>query len=405
MRTDYINISSDANNTANTAASLTLPLLKGFGYISAAAGETSARLKAEGAEFNFYHQVSGFLLEAIKAYWNYKAAIERLKIQQASERMVQQWVNDAGTGIQQQGGATNQYQDETAQIEAYLNYKHKNTLAASEEVNATRGQLTSVMGIPYEQMKKIGTPAETFPEDWSGILAKLESKPVTDMWINVAMQNRLDLKAAKREEQATSVELAKAEHDILPQLDLGLNYSFDGMEIGDGFNRHIDAIDSDIHSSTTGANLSFSYPIENRGARAAREGARIGHRVSVLSTRDAERQVGIDVSTVTETVLGRLKTAVEAKKTVESYLPAIQKLANVNLRNNPEAIFDFINIEKRYNEAQASPANEENSYINSLRDLAIAIAELRHKTGTLVIGGEIGKDVELGALATLPAID
>jgi hypothetical protein len=93
---------------------------------------------------------------------------------------------------------------------------------------------------------------------------------------------------------------------------------------------------------------------------------------------------------------------VQAKQTVDSYLPSIQNLKNIDLKSNPRAIFDLIALEKRVNEAEASPAEEENSHINSLRELAKAIAQLRFDTGTMVIDGEIGRFIKLHDFTTLP---
>lgn len=376
-RTDMANMSSDASNSGGPSVNLTIPLLKGRGYVSAAAGETQARLSAEAAEYGFYHSVSGILLGAVSAYWDYKAATERLKIRQAGGQRVKQWLTGAS--------------GDSSQTSGYLADKQKGSLAASEEVSTTRGALANIMGVPFDQLNRLGNPAEVFPEDWSGVLAMLERNPMLNIWVQIAMNERPDLKATKLREESAAVALAKAEQDILPQLNLGLTYAFNGVEKGDSFSYQMDALTSGDHTTDTGASLSFSYPLENRGARSARELARLSHRSSVIATNNGTRQVGVDVSVAADKVLGRLKTVVEAKQAVESYLPAMRNLGK-------SSTFDIIDLDERLSKA-------EDDYVNSLRELAKAIGGLRHQTGTLVTGGKIGKDVMLGELTKLPTAD
>lgn len=393
----------DTLNVAHANFNLTLPLLKGRGSISAAADETAARLESQASELQFYHDISNFLLAAINAYWDYKAAVEKLKVQKTAEQRVQKWYSETGAALQRREGSlervNQKYAAEISRLKGYLATKRQNTLAATEQVTTTKGALAIVMGIPSGQVANLGEPSEDFPLDWSEVLATLERQPMQDKWKAVALEKRFDIQATKLKQEASATNLAKARRDVLPQLDLGLSYGYNGIELGDGFERYTDSLTSDTRGADWGATLTLTYPLGNNFAQGNRDLANAAHQMSLIQTKNLVREIGVNVEVDAGVLMRRLKVAVEAGKAVDSYSPALKQFehAHQSLVSDPHTIFSLLDIEERLTEAEIR-------LVDSLQQLAKAIAQLRFKTGTLIAGGEFGKNINISDLTTLPGM-
>lgn len=395
----------DTTNVSHLNLNITIPLLKGRGYISAAAGETSARLQSQAAELNFYHNISNLLLNSINAYWDYKAAIENLKVQQKSEQRTQNWVDASVEGIKLRYGDVNAFfkshEAETSRVRGYLADKRRNTAAAIEQVNSTRGALAVVMGIPSEQVPNIGEPSEGFAGDWSETLARLEQQPMQDKWVTKALEKRLDIRAAKLKQEASAVKLAKARQDVLPQLDFGLNAGRNAIELGDGYNRYVDALSSDTRGTDVGVSLTFVYPLGNNLAKGQRDLANATHNINVITTNDLMRTISVQVGVDAGALMRRLKEAVEALQAVKLYGIALEKSyskSRDSLLDDPNTIFNLMDLDEKLTEAS-------NNLVNSLQELAKAIAKLRFQTGTLLTAGSMDVEkLELGELSKIPGM-
>jgi len=393
----------DTNNISNLNLSITIPLLKGRGYVSAAAGEKSAQLQSQAAELNFYHGISKILLASTNAYWDYKAAIENLKVQENSEKMVQEWTNAAADAIKSRYGeaALKKFQAEKNRIDGYLSDKRRNTIAAKDRVGSTKGALGVIMGIQPADVANIGEPSQNFSSEWGDILAKLEQQHILNKWVATAIENRLDIQAAKLNQEASAVQLAKARQDVLPQLNFGLHAGRNAIELGDGYNRYVDALNSDIRGTDAGATLTFSYPLGNNFAEGQRDLANATHSLSVINTNDLIRTIPVLIGIDAGGLKARLKEAVAAKKSVENYESSLRGRYN-SMRNrffeDPNAFFNLMDTEEKLTEAS-------NNLVNSLLGLAKAIAKLRFQTGTIFIGGSMDTyELELGELSEIPSL-
>jgi outer membrane protein TolC len=390
-------------NVSHLNLNITIPLLKGRGYVSAAADETAALLKSQAAELSFYHGISNLLLASTKAYWDYKAAIKNLEIQQKSQQRIRDWANAAADLGKSRYGDNfiKTYKAEISRIQGYLANKHRNTIAAAEQVNSTKGTLAVIMGIPSEQVANIGEPSEEFALEWSGTLAKLEQQPMQDEWVAIAKEKRLDILAAKLNQEASAVKLAKMRRDVLPKLDLALKAGRNAIELGDGYGRYVDALNSDIRGTDVGATLTFLYPLGNNLAKGQRDLANATHKIDVIKTNDLMRTIGVQVGINTGTLKRRLKESVKALQAVELYSSTLEESYNSSrnrLLDDPHIIFNMLDIDEKLTKAN-------NDLVTSLQELAKAIAQLRFQTGTILIGGSMDtEELKLGELSKLPGM-
>jgi outer membrane protein TolC len=401
-REDSRIIPEDTINLFQLNLNITIPLLKGRGYVSAAADETSARLQSQAAELDFYHGISNILLDSTNAYWDYKAAIENLKVQQESEQRVQDWDNAALEGIKQRGRDVflKGHEVEVSRVQGYLAEQRRNTSTAIERVNSTKGALGVFMGIQPSQVANIGEPSEEFSSYWGDILAKLKQQ-MLDKWVAKAKENRLDIQAAKLNQEASAVQLAKARRDVLPQFDFGFNAGHNTAELGDGYNRYVGALNGDIRGTDVGATLTFSYPLGNNVAKGQRDLANATHNINVINTNDLMRRISVQVGIDAKTLMARLKEAVEAKKAVELYAFALEGSYNSSrnsLLDNPNTLFNLIDLDERLTGAR-------NGLVTSLQGLAKAIAQLRFQTGTILMDGSMDtNELKLEDMSKIPAL-
>jgi outer membrane protein TolC len=393
----------DTMNVSHLNLNITIPLLKGRGYVSAAADETAARLKSQAAELGFYHGISNLLLASTNAYWDYKAAIKTLEIQQESEQRIQNWAkNAADLGKSRYGDAfSKKYEAEISRIQGYLADKHRNTIAAAEQVNNTKGTLAVIMGIPSEQIANIGKPSEEFAHDWSETLAKLKQRTMQNEWVAIAKEKRLDIQAAKLTQEASAVKLAKMRRDVLPKLDLALMAGRNSIELGDGYGRYVDALSADTRGTDVGATLTFLYPLGNNLAKGKRDLANATHKLDVIKTNDLMRTIGVQIGIDTGALMRRLKETVEALQAVKLYGSALEKNYNRSrnrLLEDPHIIFNMLDLDEKLTKAN-------NDLVTSLQELAKAIAKLRFQTGTILISGSMDtEELELGKMSKLPGI-
>jgi len=390
-------------NVSHFELNITIPLLQGRGYVSAAADETAARLKSQAAELSFYHGISDLLLASTNAYWDYKAAIKTLEIQQESEQRIQNWAkNAADLGKSRYGDAfSKKYEAEISRIQGYLADKHRNTIVAAEQVNNTKGTLAVIMGIPSEQIANIGKPSQEIAHDWSEILAKLKQRTMQNEWVAIAKEKRLDIRAAKLTQEASAVKLAKMRRDVLPKLDLALMAGRNGIELGDGYGHYVDALNSDIRGTDVGATLTFIYPLGNNLAKGKRDLANATHKLDVIKTNDLIRTIEVQIGVDTRALILKLKETVKALQAVKLYGATLENSYNSfrdGLLEKPHIIFNLQDIDEKHTKAN-------NDLIRSIQELAKTITKLRFETGTILIGGSMDTEkLELGKMSKLPSL-
>jgi len=398
-RTDSRFKTQDTNNLSNLKLSIAIPLLKGAGYVSAAASEKVALLKSQAEEYDYYHNVSKSLLNTTNAYWDYKAAVESFKIRQNSEQRVQSWVDTLKEEVKQ---GNKPDEANVSRIKAYLATKQKNTLTAEKEMSNTKSDLAVAMGISDEDVANIGEPSEKFSTNWRETAAKLEQQSSAAEWVVEAKEKRLDIKAAELLQKSTEANLDKLEHNVLPQLDLSLTASHSAIELGDGYSRYIDALNGDPRGDDVSATLKFSYPLGNNVAMGQRDVGRVSNMLNVIKLNDLKRKIGLGIATYVDDLKSSLEEAAITLEALEHYNSSLEGSYNSyrdDLLTDPLAIFSLIDLDENLTEARID-------HIASLQEVAQTTAQLRYQTGTIL--SHVDMDIEklkLENMSTIPGFD
>ncbi|OUD16057.1 TolC family protein [Thioflexithrix psekupsensis] len=379
---------------------MTVPLLKGAGEISAAANEKAAILQRQAAEMGYQHFIANTLLNSISAYWDYKAALEKLSVERAAEARVEQGyrkVNNFLAGSGQEAQLRSRFAAELARLEAYVYDKKSRTIKATQDVENAKIALANTIGIPAAEAASIGPPKDEFPKGgWDRRLAAMEELNYAQHLLQLALQNRADLKAAKLNQEAEMVRQEKARKDLYPTLNLNLSAGYEGLEVGNDTAAYFDSFNTRVHGADTAATLLFNYPIGNNVAKGQLQLANANYQRASIQVNELTRGVGLQLNGALGKTVQYIKEATQQQSAVTSYEQTLDSLTkNMNLSENPLAVFQWTDNEDKLNQAY-------NGLIDSLTELAKQIAQLRFQTGTLVFAeGEAGS-VSLHTITELP---
>lgn len=369
-------------NRTTVSFTVKIPLLQGSGYVSAAAEETSARLKREATFLDFQHALSGILLKSVKAYWNYKAKAEYLNTLRRSEKRVQSWLDAAGTVDRSLMG--------------YLEDKKGKVVDGIQDVEESKIALADTMGIPAHKVKELGPPTADFPLDWSSVLAAFEPDKMTEKWVAEAIEKRLDLKATQLRLQAAEVQLAKARRDTLPRLDLELKTGYAGFKAYDGFDNYRDSFNENVRGMDHSVILSLKYPLGNNIKQGVRDLRQAQYHQNLIQTNEQKRHIRLGIGNEVANVYGRLQKVGQMSKTIDSYISSVKGLQkDKSFLQDTIKLLSLMELENKLIEAIGE-------YFTGLRELANAIAQVRFKTGSMIIAGETSNDVNLQDLTLLP---
>lgn len=389
-------------NQSGVKFTVNIPLLKGAGEVSAGAGEKAAMLQSQAAEMEYQHFIANTLVNSISAYWEYKAALENLDIQQKAEARVTKWYNDVENLLKSSGQEEQlrkEYSTESSRLDAYLANKKRRTIEAKEQVNSTRLALANTIGVPIELADKIGFPNAAFPTGgWNDVLATIDRQAMSQKLLNSALFNRLDLRAAQLSLEAEAVKQEKARKDLNPTLNLALSAGYNGFETGNDLSAYADSLNTRVRGADTSAGLIFNHFIGNNVAKGQLALANASYQRSLLQLNELKRNIGLQVDGTLGKVIQRLSEVSSAQKAVDSYAQTLSTLATTtSLSQDPLIIFKWTDGEDKLNEAF-------DQLVQTLTDLSKQIVQLHFQAGTLIDAGtdsSVG-EINLNNITMLP---
>ena len=374
---DDFPFATTTSNKASVDFSLIVPLLKGRGAVSAAAEETSARLQREATFADLQQAVSATVLKTVEAFWDYKGAVEILVTQKLSEQRVQSWQDSLSFSL-----------SGSERLSGYLADKKRIVAEAEESVNSTKSALAIAMGIPADQVDKLGAPDIEFDPGDMGVA---DLTPLQIEWKQLALQNRLDLQAAKLRQQASAALLEKARRDLNPQLDLTLSAGYLGLVEGESGSDYFNSLNKNVPGPNTSAMLNFSYPLGNNLARGQVALHNALNQQSLIARNELQRGITVKIGVLAGTLQSGLESVAKTAETADFYERSMKAMLDADELNSS----DLFELEDKL----MSAATKE---IEAIRGLAKTIAEIRFDTGTLIVPGEEVSRVQLTDLTQLP---
>jgi outer membrane protein TolC len=350
--------------TFRTGADLTLPLLRGRGSASVAAGERAAKAEQTAAQLTYRHQNSASAVRTVHAYWDLRAAQENVDVAQRSLGLQDRLLEATQRLIN--GGEMPAA--DLARVQASQTRARARVEDARRRLHEASVNLALAMGITVtDDPASLPAAKDPFPTPQA---AALPSDEEVKSLVAAAPAQREDLKAAAARVESGALLLRGAKADTRMRLDLtGRTWMTALGEINAS-----DAIDRWIGPSFS-ASLGVEIPLGNNFYRGRSLQRQADLRQREISSAELARQIRLNVVRNAGT-LREAATRVEqaeqavgfARKTVDAEIEKFQA--------GDSTLVDTIITEEQSTEALMS-------LVSAQADYAHLVAQLRYETGTL----------------------
>jgi outer membrane protein len=389
-RKDPFGISSTATDNSYGTVSrgkinltITVPLLKGAWEVSAAAAEKAAGLEYQAAAYQYKFLITSTLLKTINAYWNYTAASRILYEREQILKRMRAWVTD---------NHLNGF------LEGFLREKESSVATATQDLEQARIDLGLVMGIPVEEAQKLAPPDYNFlPKDPEKLLSVFDPKIAKQQWVELALENRNDLKGNKLKVEASEILLAKDQQDLYPELTAAVNVGYNGITHGNSFDNYFNSSYKNVRDLDHSATLTFSYPIGNDVAEGQYDQDQAKKMINTVTMNETARGIKLSVEKSVAAVYGRLKVVVQAQKTAFSYRDSLRDLLK-KFDQKTDSASNIVVLQQKLEDAIMA-------YIRSQADFVNAIAQARFESGVLVSNADdnsLTADFNIEKIISLP---
>ncbi len=359
-----------ADHTISSTFSLTQPLLRGRGKRIATATENASSLQVESAESNFEFTSSFELLQVGIAYWQYLTAYRNLEIFTQNENRVSNVLKITEELVK----ADKKPAGDLVQIKADLANQERQTKVAEQNLYNTRLNLGRSIGLNETESKRLGLPESEFPViGISGFDDQIDAKTM----IKLANENRKDLTASQKTQEALKLQLDLTNNNRKPQLDLTGFVSYAGENMGNGLDPALSAISNkEGRNYTIGARLNLTFPFSNNVARGAYVQNKAAFTDQEIAYNDLQRNIDLNVNIALNNLKNSVLVLKKAQETLE-YYQEVFKNEQLKFQNGLTTLLNLILFQERLTFAQLD-------YLQAQQLFAVSIINLRYETGTLI---------------------
>ena len=387
---DYRSRPVDSTNYGTVIFQITIPLLKGSGLVSAAAGENASLAAVRASEYSLAHSVADSARDMINKYWQYLAATRQLEQARKAEQRVATLLQETQLLVD----AEQLPRSSLSGVQASLAGKTAQHQARKYDVKEAWQVLSLTFGPSAAALAEGPPPITDFP-DLDNARLNLSGDLVSYL-IKNALERRHDLLTQKEIIESNTILLNAAKHDLRPQLDMSLSVGYQGLERGDGVPAFYEGLIHGKSDPTWKAMISFSTPLENRWAkgnfmskRAALESSRI---TTDALTAQIRTQVSLAVASL-QSLSAQLKAS---RESVAQYLKAVED-EREKLRLGFSTIFEVIDYQDRLAAAQVQ-------LISVTSQLAQAVVDLHFYAGALIEKSQGQFLIDIASATSLPAV-
>jgi len=349
--------------TFHGGINLTFPLLRYRGTTAIAAQENAAIVERDAATLQARQQLSTSAASTVAAYWDVRAAMDTLdaikrtaEIQSNLLNLTQQLINAGELPGAELSRAQASYARARAQVEN-----------ANRQLHQARVSLAQAMGL------------SSTGDDSTLPLAKDPFPPTPDagavrgagQLVDSAAGARLDLQAAKKQQESGRILEAGAETNLRPRLDLTAGTWFTALD-ENNFSR---AIGRWVGPSTQ-VGLNLEKPLGNNTYRGQLTQRQADVRSRDIAAVDLQRQIRLGVVQAASSLPEAIAQVQQAEAAVGFY-KNIYDADVERFRTGEATLIDTVITQESQTEAELALTAARNA-------LAHLIAQLRYQTGTLV---------------------
>lgn len=375
--------------TSEVAVAVTVPLLRGAGRASAAAGEQAAALawQAQGEAARF--AVEGRVFATVNAYWGAVGAAEAAELLAETlgrgRDFLQSLIEMREAGLIERANEE-QAAAELADYERQLSGAMTAARVARFNLGAALGlepaELSTTPPVPADALPEVTEPAD------EGSGARLAA---------TALQARGDHRAVLLAVERAQVLLRRAERDVRPQLDLVGRVGYAGGAADSGRLARVGGSLGDNHEGPNAViGFSLAWPVRNDFAEGLLRQQR-------AAARTAELNADLNAQSLTVAVLSAWESLRGAAREHGLARDAAGRLAIAATRereraqNGEATVAEVIQLEQRLLAARLTAITTRQNY-------AILLAQVRLLAGLLTVPGEQDQATfDLAQLRQLPA--
>lgn len=357
------------NHTVLSTFSLTQPLLRGRGRVISTALEQASKLNLESTNSNVEFVNSFELFQMSSAYWQYVAAHKSLEIYKENEVRVRSVLEITQELVK----ADKRPAGDLAQVKADLANQERQTKVAEQMLYNVKLNLGRAIGLSEKDSKQLGNPLDQFPAvNQSGYTKRLNK----ESFLKIAQNNRADIEAAKKVQEALELQLRFAENNKKPQLNLTGFVNYGGMNKGNGLDRALATLSkSEGRNFGYGVRLNFSFPLNNNLARGNLIQNEVALKDQEIITANLRRNITLNVSIAINNLENSVWVLEKAKEALAFY-QEVYNNEQVKFKNGITILLNLIQFQERLTLAELE-------YLQAHQQFAIAIVNLRYETGTL----------------------
>jgi outer membrane protein len=371
--------------------SLTQPLLRGRGKRVVTASEKVSSLYINKNKYDYEFINSYQILQIGAAYWNYYTAFKSLDIYKQNENRVRNVLEITIELVK----ADKKPEGDLAQVNADLTNQERLTAIAIQNLYNAQLNLGRAIGLTNEESLQLDIPTDDFPQVMETGYNKNIDK---NNFIKSAKENRADIKSIKRISEAVELQYKLAENNLRPQLDL-TGFVFYGSSIeGNGFNKTLSSfLNNQGQNVGGGARLTFSFPLNNNLAKGNYLKSKTAVNDQLVINENTFRNIELNISIAINNLHSSVQILEKAKESLAFYQDAFNN-EKLKFEIGLTTLLNLILFQERL-------TSSELEYLNAQQQFSIAIINLRHETGTLIMQDNLGFRIAQNAFYNIPNVN
>jgi outer membrane protein TolC len=346
--------------TGTFTTTYTQSLLQNLGTEVTTAPVVIAQKNAESADYTFQLAIINLVAATETQYWAVVGAEKNLENYQISLKLANQQLSDNKVRLQV---GTMAPLDITA-AEAQVAQAEQNIIAGQAALDNAKDALIRALYPNAERPAGL----ELTDEPNIGHIQTDEAAAV-----KMALERRVEIKAAKITKDINDLGLAVARNKVLPQLNAFVAYNGSANNYGT-----FSPVNSDLSGATYPGytvGLTFAVPIQNRAAKGNLAVARANLRGAELSLRDLELSITLAVRQAVRNIDATEKGVKAAEKTrilQEQTLDAERKKFENGMSTNFNVLQDMTNLDA----ARSAETQAQIAYTTAVTALEQAVGNL-----------------------------
>lgn len=358
--TDSVFATLNPYHESTAEISITQPLLKDFLGIQNRNTIKVTALDAENVAYTSVEKIEQMIALSVKAYWRLVLAYHEVGIRDqilsSAEKLYEVTKKNFELGTVEDA--------EVYAVGANLKEGEKDLILVKNKLNTCMNDLRLKLNLPKD--------IDIIPKDKPSII---EGEFDFNRSLRYALANRRDYKMAKNEVKAKNLTLAMKRDSLWPQIDLVGTFKKNGID--KKFSKSVREISSEDNPEYI-IGIEFSFPLENREARAEFKQAQLEKTKMLVNLKRTECAVFIQVNDAVNYCIAS-KEAAEYQHQAMKLQESKYRAEEDRFRKGRSNIDRLIRYQQDYLNSQISYLNSVFAYNEALIDLKVVTAELLNK--------------------------